>query len=279
VKDQSAQAKTCLEPQFPTRCAARWVKLALNGNELSPREWHVNVHRYRKLLCIRASTISDLEGTYTDYQPCVHRYKGGKRVQRQDNWINPAPPSSPQARLPGSGRTTSPYIKSLGWGWFYLSTRPRTITAATSSHCPDSVTAPGQCPERDGSLAPTCGLKTCADTLDLGTCQASVAIRFTSFINLDCLSPSVHVTMHWEGNGTTGPSYVSGGLWPNGYRAKGICTRVAQTVSSPKPRQGFPSRNMLRNTLTGSERWHQTLKNRILLEKTTSCRCRSLKPD
>jgi transposase InsO family protein len=44
------------------------------------------------------------------HQPGLHRHQGRRRVRGQDD----APTSS--------GRPTSPNLKVIGWGWFYLST-------------------------------------------------------------------------------------------------------------------------------------------------------------
>lgn len=135
--------------------------------------------------------------------------------------------------LPGNGQTDFTYFKIIGWGWYYLST------------ILDDYSRARHCPRTNGGHRRAVSWKLCTnmraedvtDTLD----QALQAYGCDQV-------HVVHKPRLLSGNGS---GYVFGDLaeWSQG---RGM-----------KPYRGAPYHPQRQGKI---DRWHQTLKNRILLE-------------
>ena len=145
--------------------------------------------------------------------------------------LSPALPSS-SSRQPVSSKTKR--LRSTSFGRPTLPTSRFWAGAGSISVRFSTITAATSSP---GSSAPTCGLKDVTDTLDLAL-QASGCDQ-------------VHVVHKPRLLSDNGSSYVSGDLaeW---LQDKGM-----------KHSRGAPYHPQTQGKI---ERWHQTLKNRILLE-------------
>jgi len=140
--------------------------------------------------------------------------------------------------LPGKGQTDFTYLKIIGWGWFYLSTILNDYSRYIVSW----------------KLCTNIRTQDVTDTLDLAL-RASGCDQVHVLHKPRLLSPSHGLqTIHCRAV-DNGSSYVSGELaeW---LQDKGM-----------KHSLGAPYHPQTQGKI---ERWHQTLKNRILLN-TTFC--------